>query len=82
MMQNWPLNATRGVLSDEMITEIGALGFARASFGVQEFDHRVQKAINRIQPVDMVGRCDGKAAPRWCGQCEFRLDLRLAFSNR
>lgn len=42
------------VLSDDMIEEIGVLGFTRASFGVQEFDERVQKAINRIQPVDMV----------------------------
>jgi oxygen-independent coproporphyrinogen-3 oxidase len=41
-------------LSDEMITTIGELGFNRASFGVQEFDPGVQKAINRIQPPAMV----------------------------
>ncbi|WP_319005040.1 oxygen-independent coproporphyrinogen III oxidase [Acuticoccus sediminis] len=33
---------------------LGALGFNRASFGVQEFDPRVQAAINRIQPPAMV----------------------------
>lgn len=41
-------------LTEEMIQQIGALGFNRASFGVQEFDEKVQAAINRIQPPDMV----------------------------
>ena len=41
-------------LSAEMIQKIGELGFTRASFGVQEFDPRVQAAINRIQPPAMV----------------------------
>src|ERR1041385_5359050 len=36
-------------LGDPMIAQIGMLGFNRASFGVQEFDARVQAAINRIQ---------------------------------
>jgi oxygen-independent coproporphyrinogen III oxidase len=43
-------------LSDSMIQQIGALHFNRASFGVQEFDPRVQAAINRIQPPEMVER--------------------------
>jgi oxygen-independent coproporphyrinogen-3 oxidase len=43
-------------LSDAMIHRIGALGFNRASFGVQEFDPKVQAAINRIQPPEMVAR--------------------------
>jgi oxygen-independent coproporphyrinogen-3 oxidase len=41
-------------LAKSMIERIGALGFTRASFGVQEFDPKVQAAINRIQPPDMV----------------------------
>jgi oxygen-independent coproporphyrinogen-3 oxidase len=41
-------------LTDPMIRRIGSLGFNRASFGVQEFDPKVQFAINRIQPPDMV----------------------------
>ncbi len=32
------------------------LGFRRVSFGVQDFDPKVQKAINRIQPYDNVAR--------------------------
>ncbi|VFU16533.1 oxygen-independent coproporphyrinogen III oxidase [Methylocella tundrae] len=43
-------------LTDAMIERIGALGFNRASFGVQEFDPKVQAAINRIQPPEMVAR--------------------------
>ena len=43
-------------LADSMIQRIGALGFNRASFGVQEFDPKVQAAINRIQPPEMVER--------------------------
>jgi oxygen-independent coproporphyrinogen-3 oxidase len=43
-------------LADEMIQRIGALHFNRASFGVQEFDPKVQAAINRIQPPEMVER--------------------------
>jgi len=43
-------------LTAKMAARIGALGFTRASFGVQEFDLRVQTAINRVQPPDMVRR--------------------------
>ncbi|MEM9629343.1 MAG: oxygen-independent coproporphyrinogen III oxidase [Pseudomonadota bacterium] len=43
-------------LTAEMAGRIGRLGFTRASFGVQEFDPKVQAAINRIQPPDMVER--------------------------
>ena len=43
-------------LSDSMIERIGSLHFNRASFGVQEFDPKVQAAINRIQPPEMVER--------------------------
>jgi oxygen-independent coproporphyrinogen-3 oxidase len=43
-------------LTPEMASAIGALGFTRASFGVQEFDPAVQAAINRVQPPDMVAR--------------------------
>ncbi len=41
-------------LTDAMIARLGAEGVNRASFGVQEFDPKVQAAINRIQPPEMV----------------------------
>ncbi len=43
-------------LTDAMMARIGDIGFTRASFGVQEFDPKVQEAINRVQPPAMVER--------------------------
>jgi oxygen-independent coproporphyrinogen-3 oxidase len=34
------------------VTELAALGFNRASLGVQDFDPAVQQAVNRVQPVE------------------------------
>lgn len=48
------IEADPRTLTDAMVTRIGALGFTRASFGVQEFDPAVQRAINRVQPPGMV----------------------------
>jgi oxygen-independent coproporphyrinogen-3 oxidase len=36
------------------LAAIAALGFNRISFGVQDFDPEVQKAVHRIQPFDQV----------------------------
>ncbi len=47
-------------ITDEMIDRIGALGFTRASLGVQEFDPTVQAAINRIQPAALVQKTTEK----------------------
>lgn len=41
-------------ITDAMISRLGALRFTRASLGVQEFDPRVQAAINRVQPAALV----------------------------
>ena len=41
-------------LDQPMIDALGAAGFTRGSFGVQEFDPTVQAAINRVQPPGMV----------------------------
>lgn len=40
--------------SAEMARTLGDIGTNRVSFGVQEFDSRVQEAVNRIQPYTMV----------------------------
>lgn len=39
-------------LSEEMAKALAAAGVTRASLGVQSFDERVQRAINRIQSVE------------------------------
>ncbi len=46
-----PNNTTR-----EHLQTLYDLGFRRASFGVQDYDPQVQKAINRIQPFENVER--------------------------
>ncbi|MBO6782901.1 MAG: oxygen-independent coproporphyrinogen III oxidase [Alphaproteobacteria bacterium] len=60
-------------LAPDMVKRIGALGFTRASFGVQEFDPRVQRAINRIQPPEMVA--DAVSALRGAGVSGVNFDL-------
>ena len=41
------VNATR-------LQALAGMGFNRLSFGVQDFDEQVQKAVHRIQPADLV----------------------------
>ena len=49
------------------------LGFTRLSLGIQDFDPQVQKAINRIQPVDMIERLVGDIRARAFGSLNFDL---------
>ena len=44
-----PNNTTK-----EQLQTLYDLGFTRVSFGVQDYDKKVQKAINRIQPFEVV----------------------------
>ncbi|MEL6388017.1 MAG: oxygen-independent coproporphyrinogen III oxidase [Pseudomonadota bacterium] len=60
-------------VDDEMIARIGAMGFNRASFGVQEFDPQVQVAINRVQPPEMVAEAVDKL--RRAGVSSINFDL-------
>lgn len=59
--------------SAEMAPALAAMGFTRASLGVQEFDPRVQAAVNRIQPFDKVRDC--VAALRDSGIAAISFDL-------
>jgi len=68
-------------LSDEMIARIGALGFNRASFGVQEFDPKVQAAINRVQPPAMVARAVEGLRAAGVGNVNFDLIYGLPFQS-
>ena len=40
--------------SKEMLVLLKKRGFNRVSFGIQDFDHRTQVAINRVQPFELV----------------------------
>ena len=44
------------VTSDEQLETMRALGFNRVSFGVQDFDAKVQQTVNRVQPEAMTER--------------------------
>jgi oxygen-independent coproporphyrinogen-3 oxidase len=41
-------------VNPNMLSMLASMGFNRTSLGVQDFDAAVQKAVNRIQPVEMV----------------------------
>jgi oxygen-independent coproporphyrinogen-3 oxidase len=41
-------------VTDERLRHLAGLGFNRISFGVQDFDPEVQKAVHRIQSFEMV----------------------------
>lgn len=41
-------------VDEERLKHLAALGFNRLSFGVQDFDPEVQKAVHRIQPAEQV----------------------------
>ena len=41
-------------VNDARLAHLRALGFNRLSFGVQDFDEEVQKAVQRIQPAEQV----------------------------
>ncbi|WP_008317663.1 oxygen-independent coproporphyrinogen III oxidase [Leptolyngbya sp. PCC 6406] len=42
------------LVTREMILHLRQLGFNRISFGIQDFDPRVQAAVNRVQPEAML----------------------------
>lgn len=51
-----PNNTTR-----QHLETLYQLGFRRVSFGVQDYDDRVQQAINRVQPFENVARVSHEA---------------------
>jgi oxygen-independent coproporphyrinogen-3 oxidase len=54
------------ITTREHLATLRGLGFNRVSIGVQDFDQRVQKAVNRDQPLELVARAVG-----WCRQLGF-----------
>jgi len=56
------------------------LGFNRISIGLQDFNAQVQKAVNRIQPFEMVAEFN-----RWCRELKFtsvNFDLIYGLPNQ
>jgi oxygen-independent coproporphyrinogen-3 oxidase len=48
-------------INEERLQTLAQLGFNRLSFGVQDFDPEVQKAVHRIQPAEQVFALVGQA---------------------
>jgi oxygen-independent coproporphyrinogen-3 oxidase len=60
-------------VTPDTLSALGAMGFNRTSFGVQDVDPAVQQAVNRIQPLEMVERALG--ASRDAGFKSINIDL-------
>ncbi len=59
--------------NEEQMAVLKTCGFNRISFGVQDFDTKVQQHINRIQPLDLVA--DSVALARKYGIQSINFDL-------
>ncbi len=59
--------------TEEQLEVLHKLGFTRVSFGIQDFDVRVQEVINRIQPIENVIRVTEQA--RAIGYTSINYDL-------
>lgn len=55
------LEADPRTTTEDHLKTLSAMGFRRISLGIQDYDPRVQKAINRVQSVDMVARLSDNA---------------------
>ncbi|QEM83621.1 oxygen-independent coproporphyrinogen III oxidase [Halomonas binhaiensis] len=60
-------------VSTEQISQLRELGFNRVSFGVQDFDERVQRAVNRVQSEAQVTAL--MASAREAGFASVSVDL-------
>ena len=55
------LEANPLTTTDDQLETLVSLGFNRISYGVQDFDPKVQEAVGRSLPVELVGRVTAKA---------------------
>jgi len=71
-----PNNTTK-----EHLEALAGLGFKRVSFGLQDLDPRVQKAINRIQPIETVNKAFALARQAGYDSVNVDLDYGLPFQT-
>ncbi|MGO2132895.1 MAG: oxygen-independent coproporphyrinogen III oxidase [Halomonas sp.] len=72
-VREFSLEVDPRTVTPEQIHELYALGFNRLSFGVQDFDRRVQEAVNRVQSEAQV--VELVAAARDAGFASISVDL-------
>lgn len=68
-------------LNDEQADILTQNGFNRISFGVQDFDERVQKEIHRIQPFELTKEAITKVRKRGIKSVNMDLIYGLPFQN-
>jgi oxygen-independent coproporphyrinogen III oxidase len=69
------------VTSNEQLELLKALGFTRVSLGVQDFDEKVQNAVNRVQPADMTRRMLDKCRDLGFSETNFDLIYGLPYQR-
>ncbi len=79
---SWSMEVDPRTLSDELLKALVPLGVKRLSLGVQDFDPRVQKAINRIQPYETVASLCNKARAMGIQALNFDLIYGLPFQTQ
>ncbi len=67
-------------LTREHLTALRESGFNRLSIGVQDLDERVQKAVNRVQPPEMIGQVYAWA--RELGFASINMDLIVGLPHQ
>ena len=68
-------------LEPPMIAAMAAAGVSRASLGVQDFDPRVQRAINRVQPYETTRRVVEELRGAGIGAINFDLMYGLPYQT-
>jgi oxygen-independent coproporphyrinogen-3 oxidase len=67
-------------LTREHLAALRESGFNRLSIGVQDLDERVQKAVNRVQPAEMIGQVYAWA--RALGFASINMDLIVGLPHQ
>lgn len=68
-------------LDPETLNVLGEVGFNRLSLGVQDFDRRVQQAVNRVQSEELVAAVVERGRAAGFGSISFDLIYGLPFQS-
>lgn len=69
------------LLTPDHVAALAALGVTRASLGVQDFDPRVQQAINRVQPFEVVATAAARLREAGIAALNFDLIYGLPYQT-
>lgn len=69
------------LLTEENIKAFADIGVTRVSLGIQDFNAKVQSAINRVQPYEMIESCIKALRKNGIGKINFDLMTGLPFQT-